>query len=76
MNVGASVIRIEGRINQGGGLITITDNGVGFDADTEADGRFGLVGIGERAAMINGEVSVESSPETGTLVSITWRNTS
>ncbi len=72
----ASVIRIEGRINHGGGLITITDNGVGFDADTEADGRFGLVGIRERAAMINGEVSVESSPETGTLVSITWRNTS
>ncbi len=71
----ASVIRIEGRIDLGGGLITITDNGVGFDADTEAEGRFGLLGIRERAALINGDVNVESSPDTGTLVSITWRDT-
>jgi signal transduction histidine kinase len=71
----ASVIKIEGRIDEGGGLITITDNGVGFDSDSDPDGRFGLVGIRERAALINGEIDVDSSPGTGTLVAITWRDT-
>jgi signal transduction histidine kinase len=75
VHAGASVIKIEGRIDEGGGLITITDNGVGFDSDSDPDGRYGLVGIRERAALINGEIDVDSSPGTGTLVAITWRDT-
>jgi signal transduction histidine kinase len=70
----ASVIRIDGRVDESGGLITINDNGVGFDADSDPGGRFGLVGVRERARLINGEVNVESSPGTGTLVSIMWSN--
>jgi signal transduction histidine kinase len=73
-HAGASVIRIDGRVDETGGLVTINDNGVGFDADADPDGRFGLVGIRERAMLINGEVNVESSPGTGTLVSIMWSN--
>ena len=71
----ASVIRIDGRVDESGGLVTINDNGVGFEAGTDRDGRFGLVGIRERARLSKGEVNVESSPGTSTIVSITWRNT-
>jgi signal transduction histidine kinase len=71
----ASVITIKGRVDDLGGTIAIKDNGVGFDTGGDSGDRFGLIGIRERAAIINGEVSVKSSPKTGTLVAITWRNT-
>jgi signal transduction histidine kinase len=70
----ATVINIEGRVDEGGGSLTIMDNGTGFDADAGAETRFGLVGVQERARLINGAVNVKSSPGTGTLVLITWRN--
>jgi len=71
----ASVIDIEGRIDEDGGSMTIRDNGVGFDPAIDSPDRFGLLGIRERASIMNGDVSVESSIDTGTLVTITWRNT-
>jgi ligand-binding sensor domain-containing protein/signal transduction histidine kinase len=54
--------------------LTIADNGIGFDAtDTTlpAKGHFGLQGMQERAKQIGGELSMKSSPESGTTVTLT-----
>jgi signal transduction histidine kinase len=49
--------------------LTIADDGVGFDAGT-ADARdgMGLVGMRERAALIGGELLVDSARQRGTVV--------
>lgn len=74
-HAGASVITIHGRIDEDGGSVAVTDNGEGFDVEEVTGTRFGLVGIRERANLINGVVTVESSRHKGTLVRITWSNT-
>jgi signal transduction histidine kinase len=53
--------------------LTVCDNGIGFQAtDTTlpAKGHFGLQGMRERADQIGGTLSVESSPESGTTVTL------
>lgn len=54
-------------------VVSVRDDGVGFDLDTVRMSRarrpsLGLAGMQERAALVGGEVSVESSPGQGTLV--------
>ena len=53
-------------------VVIIDDDGCGFDADVPAaDGRvrhFGLVGIRERAALLGGRATIESSATSGTSV--------
>ncbi len=54
---------------------TITDNGTGFDVETESNNpekwdHFGLQGMMERARMLAGEVHWESHPGKGTSVTI------
>jgi signal transduction histidine kinase len=53
-------------------VVIIEDDGHGFDPDhpVHADGRrhFGLVGIRERAALLGGTATIESSATTGTTV--------
>src|SRR2546421_11628186 len=55
-------------------LITIEDNGAGFDlADVErAGGRagLGLIGIRERASQLRGTVRLESAPGKGTRLTV------
>ena len=51
--------------------LEIVDNGVGFDAGTVPDDRFGLLGMRERAAMIGAELDVSSAPGEGTHVWLT-----
>jgi signal transduction histidine kinase len=53
--------------------LTISDNGGGFlvtDANLPAKGHFGLQGMRERADQIGGTLNVESSPESGTRVTL------
>jgi signal transduction histidine kinase len=53
--------------------LTITDDGVGFqatDATLSAKGHFGLQGMRERAQQIAGTLNVESSPHSGTKVTL------
>jgi signal transduction histidine kinase len=50
--------------------VAVEDDGRGFDAAT-AGGRFGLVGMRERAALGGGELRVDSEPGRGTRVSAT-----
>lgn len=70
----ASVIEIGGRLDEGGGSLTVKDNGRGFDTDANNHQRFGLVGLRERAALIKADVSIESQIGHGTLITISWRD--
>jgi signal transduction histidine kinase len=47
--------------------LTVRDDGRGFDPRAAHDG-FGLVGMGERAALAGGTLAVESAPGGGTVV--------
>src|SRR4051794_14837907 len=55
-------------------VLTIADDGVGFevpdDLDQLAGGSFGLRGMRERARLAGGDISVESEPDDGTVVSV------
>ena len=53
--------------------LDVSDNGIGFDPDSprsslrpQDSGGFGLVSMRERVEQLNGSLSVESSPNTGT----------
>jgi signal transduction histidine kinase len=54
--------------------LRIEDNGVGFGMPTQdelvAEGRFGLIGIRERARLAGGTVRIESTPGKGTVVTV------
>jgi signal transduction histidine kinase/ligand-binding sensor domain-containing protein len=56
--------RVEGKV-----LISIEDNGKGFDLLNAKSG-LGLVGLKERAQLLNGEFSIDSSPGKGTLIKL------
>ncbi len=46
--------------------LSISDDGVGFDLSKAVEGRYGLLGMRERADMIGATLQVESEPETKT----------
>jgi signal transduction histidine kinase len=71
----ASLIRISGRIDEAKGNITVEDNGIGFEASADHSGRYGLVGMQERAGLIGADLEVASDPGAGTTVTIAWRET-
>ena len=52
--------------------LAIKDNGIGFvvDEGAQKEGHFGLLGMKERAAAIDGELQVASEPGNGTNVSL------
>jgi signal transduction histidine kinase len=53
--------------------LTITDDGRGFQASDDslpARGHFGLQGMRERAAQIQAQLTVESSPGKGTTIKL------
>jgi signal transduction histidine kinase len=47
--------------------ITVSDDGVGFDPEQGVEG-FGLIGMRERASLMDGTLSVVSQPELGTTI--------
>ncbi|MEO0595126.1 MAG: sensor histidine kinase [Chloroflexota bacterium] len=59
--------------------LTIRDNGNGFVQDItpvqHTEGHFGLLGMQERASMINGTLLIESQKQVGTSVSLTVETT-
>jgi two-component system NarL family sensor kinase len=76
----AANIRISGALNPQNALLKIEDDGTGFDTQLEltsliANNHFGLAGMVERAHLIGAEINIQSSPNTGTLIQITWDNT-
>jgi signal transduction histidine kinase len=65
----ANEVTVELRYGRGV-QIRILDSGRGFDPSTVDADRYGLVGIYERAALIDGIVSVDSEPGRGTTVTV------
>jgi len=54
-------------------VLSISDNGAGFDATENApasSGHFGIQGMRERAAQIHAQLTIESSPGNGTIVTL------
>jgi signal transduction histidine kinase len=69
----ATQIAVALEADHGSLIVTVTDNGKGFDtdsADKAFSGRFGLRGLSERAHRIDAEVAVNSRPGGGTAVVI------
>ena len=64
--------RIEIRLQQDEGRVRVEvqDWGVGFDPQQVASGHFGLEGIRQRALLLDGQASVESTPGQGTRVTV------
>ena len=68
----ATTITIGGYVDYHRGDIVINDDGVGFDPDGVRGGRFGLLGMAERADAIGATIDVTSEVGTGTEVGISW----
>jgi signal transduction histidine kinase len=74
VRVHARATRVEVRLEEakGGLLVTITDDGVGFEADqvnaSRRPGHVGLTSMSERATMADGWCRVDSRPGNGTTV--------
>jgi signal transduction histidine kinase len=53
-----------------GVTLAIHDDGIGFDPHDVDEGRYGLLGIRERATLVDGQVDIASSPGAGTTLSV------
>ena len=52
-------------------VLTVHDNGTGFPADASpAEGRFGLLGIRERALMLGGRLEIDNPPGGGARITV------
>jgi signal transduction histidine kinase len=63
-HVGVSVLERDGSV-----MITVRDDGRGFDPATPSRG-FGLLGMRERAELVDGSLEVNSRPGEGTVVTV------
>ena len=54
--------------------VTVTDDGVGFDPEQPRNGRYGLVGIYERASRIGAALTLATEPGAGTEIVAVWPN--
>lgn len=62
-----SLSRVDGVIR-----VSIVDDGCGFDPTAERPGRYGLLGMRERAAAVGAELTLNSSLGRGTSISLVW----
>jgi ligand-binding sensor domain-containing protein/signal transduction histidine kinase len=70
---GATHAKLDLRYHPSELILTISDNGTGFhatDVTLVARGHFGLQGMRERASQIGGVLNLESSPKSGTAVTL------
>ena len=51
-------------------LLTVEDDGRGFDAAQIPKGRYGLLGLKERARLLGGSMELQSSPGAGTRIAV------
>lgn len=68
----AQATRVEARLEKQEDqlIFAIRDNGVGFDARQATRKSLGLVGMQERALLLNGELAIEGVPGSGTTVTL------
>ncbi len=57
-------------LEEGTVCLEISDNGRGFDPQNAGENRLGIVGMGERAALIQAQFAVDSVPGRGTRVRV------
>ncbi|QNU02748.1 sensor histidine kinase [Peribacillus butanolivorans] len=50
--------------------VVVKDDGKGFDSSIQKEGSFGLVGMRERVELLEGEMTIDSQPGSGTLLFI------
>jgi signal transduction histidine kinase len=62
--VSIALTKMEGSVKA-----VVEDDGQGFDP-ASTDGGFGLVGMGERLALLGGRLRIESSPGAGTTIAV------
>lgn len=71
----AEAVSIRTEVHGGDFILTVEDNGVGFDPETlaaeqESGKHLGLMAIRERAELLGGELAIESAPGRGTKVTV------
>jgi signal transduction histidine kinase len=71
----ASVVKIDFQVQKDSFLITIADNGIGFNNEAfehsgKNDSHLGLAGIRERTRLIGAKLSIETTPSKGTQISV------
>lgn len=74
----AQSVAISGELDGRTLSLTIVDDGRGFDpthVPGSGEGHFGLLGMRERAKAFNGTVTITSSPENGTEITVTLTDT-
>jgi len=54
--------------------VAITDDGIGFNPEQSRDGRYGLVGMYERAGRIGAALTLATEPGAGTEIVAVWPN--
>ena len=69
-HAGASCAGLTLTTSPDGVRLTIEDNGRGFDPDRVPEGSFGLIGLNERARLLDGTLRIESSEGEGTVVEV------
>ncbi len=66
----ATVVRVRALVEHGQLTLRVDDNGRGFDPNAVGATAFGLASMRERAALIGGELIIDSAPAAGTRVSL------
>jgi len=66
----ATLVRVRAERQDGHLVLTVSDNGQGFDPAAPRIGGYGLQGMTERADLIGASVQVTSAPQDGTTVSV------
>jgi signal transduction histidine kinase len=68
-HAGATRVTATVEFDDSGVLLTVRDNGKGFQLDeSSAAGKYGLMGMRERAAQIQAKIEIDSTPGAGTAV--------
>ncbi len=70
----AKSIKVAGAVKDKTMMISVTDDGCGFDPESRpgvAEGHFGIQGIRERLRLLAGEISYDAAPGRGTKATVT-----
>jgi signal transduction histidine kinase len=66
----AETVRITFEFGERSVLLAVEDDGRGFSQTREPDDGFGLIGMRERVASVNGSLEIESEPGAGTRIAV------
>ncbi|WNS81276.1 sensor histidine kinase [Domibacillus sp. DTU_2020_1001157_1_SI_ALB_TIR_016] len=66
----ATEIQVKLEIKKEQVLAVVKDNGKGFDVNKKKSGSFGIMGMKERIDLLDGDITIRSKPDEGTVVLI------